>query len=121
MFVPETAGGILVTGKNCRCQVTHNDFQVPGRKDMRRLPGYFMIINGKLEFPLWVSDHSHKFATRRFKHVTTTGKVLLMKKIVVQWHSVFVGHGHLTHAGAGDEDRVPDMRSGRYRIYIKRN
>jgi len=70
-----------VTGKNCTRYVAHNDFQVPGRKYMHHLPGYFMMINGKVEFPLWVLDHSHKFATpRRFEDINTAGRCSVSRR-----------------------------------------
>ena len=83
MFIPATGGRLLITGKNCPRQVAHNDFQVPGKKDMDKLPGYFMILNGADEFVLWVSDYSHKFARRKFKHIKKAAKVLRLRKIVI--------------------------------------
>ena len=39
MYVSVTGGRLLITGENCPRQVAHNDFQVPGKKEMDSFPG----------------------------------------------------------------------------------
>ena len=123
-WLPRTGGRFLLTSEGCPRQAPHNDFNhLDERYDPTNendSPGYFVIINGDDPFPLWVLPGSHKFlnsySQRRRKLI---GDALQMRKIIVPANSCFVGHGHLTHAGAGWEDRVTDETTIRYHTYLR--
>ena len=62
------------------------------------------MVSGAQEFPLWVVDGSHKY----MQFMETTRQAMSreskMQKLMMPPNSVFVGHGHLTHAGAAYTD-----------------
>lgn len=97
LFIPRTGSRVLVTGTGCERQASHNDYPL-------RTTGYFVVLTGPEESPLWVSDMSHaavwydKQVRTRLKHEQQ------MKKIIIPPYSVFFGHGHTTHAGGASRD-----------------
>ena len=118
-FLSKTGGRLLLTGKGCPRQNPHNDFPVDYENpDNDDPPGYFIIVSGADSFPLWVCDHSHHFVRGTSAELERIAKVLKMRKIVVPPRSFFIGHGFMTHAGAGDEDKVTEKRTMRYHIYL---
>ena len=118
IWTPKTGGRFLITGKNCPRQMPHIDFQVNDRNSRHISPGFFAIVSTDHGFPLWVCDYSHNFVMGPASEVEKLGSSLRLRKIVVPPHSVFFGHGNLTHAGAGYESRVSDNRSIRYHLYL---
>lgn len=118
MSSPRTGGRFLITGKGCPRQAAHNDFQVPERAQKNRCPGYFMITTGKDPSPLWICEYSHHFVFGTRTELHHFAKALNLRKVIIPANSVFVGHGYITHAGAGYSDRTTDNVALRYHIYF---
>ena len=63
MFVPNTRGRWLLTGKNCQGQTLQTDFPTMSSKHVVRgtkNPGYLTVATGEMEVPLWECPYSHK-------------------------------------------------------------
>ena len=117
LFIPKTGGRLLLTGKGCPRQKPHNDFQVrdcSGEKE----PGYFIIVSGDEEFPLWVCDYSHHFVYGNIEERKAFAKSTKLRCITVPANSILIAHGYLTHGGAGEKDRVVEWPTMRYHMYL---
>ena len=132
-FIPRTGGRFLLTGQDCEVQVGHNDFPVI---QQARCPGYFIIVTGPERVNLWVAPGSHQYVHYNEKDREQLGKTLKMERITIPPTSVFVGHGHLQHAGDGyngshclryhtylapDGVRIPDAILFAYRVAFGRS
>ena len=100
-WFPKSGGRFLATGVGCPRQTAHNDF--PHDKydpnDPKSIPGYFFIVSGDAEFPLWVLPGSHWTHNHSHWRRNLIGVFMKMSKIIVPKNSIFIGHGLLTHAG----------------------
>ena len=117
LSIPRTGGRLLLTGKNCPRQKPHNDFEVrdcSGKKE----PGYFIMVSGNDEFPLWVCDYSHHFVYGSLEERKHFAKSAKLRCITVPANSVVIAHGYLTHGGAGERDRVVEWTTMRYHMYL---
>lgn len=119
LVMPASGGRFLITGKGCPRQVPHNDFPVPPRDRKDQLPGYFVIANGDDPFPIWVCPGSHKYVFSKALELDMYAKTMKLKKVIVPPRSVFIGHGHVQHAGAGHVDRVVSHTTTRYHTYFR--
>ena len=118
-WIPASGGRFLLTSKDCPRQASHNDFDFRNHSP-NDSPGYFCIVNGEDPFPLWVIPGSQKLLKYSDDERKKLRDILKLEKIVVPESSIFIGHGHLTHAGAGWEDRVVgDKNTIRYHSYIR--
>ena len=118
-WLPASGGRFLITNPGCKRQTAHNDFPhekyVPGSTH----PGYFIMVSGEDDFPIWVMPGSHDFCKFTEWRRCAVGVFSQMEKIIVPKNSVFIGHGLLTHAGAGWEDRLRSSVTPRYHIYLR--
>lgn len=95
--MPSTGGRFLRTGKGCPPQCGHNDFAV----EKSGQHGYFMITTSSEPVPLLVCPASHSYVHYPPSHHATLVAALKLETLTIPKDSVFVGHGHLQHAGAG--------------------
>ena len=87
----------MLTGRNCLAQTGHNDFE----HTQKSCPGFFIIATGEEGSDIWVKDGSHKIPDIEIKQRRILAHFTDMELINIPPHSVFVGHGHVQHAGAG--------------------
>ena len=59
------------------------------------------MISGGDGFPIWALPGSHRYLKYPLNRRKKLRDNLLMEKLIVPSNSLFIGHGHLTHAGAG--------------------
>ena len=111
VFIPRTGGRFLITGKHCERQTGHNDFPVRNPEDS---PGYFTIVTGAESATLWVAPSSHTFVFYSEASRQLLSRSLLMTEVTIPQFSIFVGHGHLQHAGAA----WTGAHSIRYHMYF---
>lgn len=109
--IPNTGGRFLWTGKRCPPQCGHNDF--PSKPHAS--PGFFMIATGSESTPLLLCPASHTYVFYPQKLCEALVRSLRMQKIDIPAWSIFVGHGHLQHAG-GAYNGSPSLR---YHLYFK--
>ena len=117
VWVPNTGGRLLLTGNGCERQRPHNDFPVDKNKDATS--GYFVMVSGNDPFPIWVADYSHNQVYGNANQLHRNAQNMILRGILVPPNSVFIGHGYLTHAGAGDADRVVAHKTMRYHMYLR--
>jgi hypothetical protein len=111
VFIPRTGGRFLLTGKHCERQTGHNDFPVRNPEDS---PGYFAIVTGAETATIWVAPGSHAYVFYPQEAKSLLSQSLVMTQITIPRFSIFVGHGHLQHAGAG----WTGAHNLRYHIYF---
>ena len=111
VYFPRTGGRWLITGLDCEIQAGHNDYAyIPGAE----FPGYFMITSGPERISLWVCDGSHLFLDYKMAEKHVLGDALKMHRIQIPATSIFIGHGHLHHAGDG----YNGSHCIRYHVYV---
>ena len=98
VYVPRTGGRWLLTGRYCKIQVGHNDFHIIVGNIC---PGYFAIVTGAERVYLWVCPGSHQYVHYNKKEREGLSANLKMERIEIPPNSIFIGHGHLQHAGDG--------------------
>ena len=118
-WLPASGGRFLITNPGCKRQTAHNDFPHDKYRPGSTHPGYFVMVSGEQPFPIWVMPGSHDFCKYTEWRRCAVGVFSQMEKIIVPKHSVFIGHGLLTHAGAGWEDRISSSVYPRYHIYLR--
>lgn len=94
-----------------RQQTGHNDYPV---KDKDAPPGYFVIVTGPEQVKLYVCGASHRYVYYSQPKLDSLASALHMDPINIPPNSVFIGHGHLQHAGA----EWTGSHSLRYHIYV---
>ena len=82
-------------------------------------PGYFAIISGGDGFPIWVLPGSQRYLKYPLNRRKKLRDNLLMEILIASSNSFFIGHGHLTHAGAGWEDRIVNRSTVQYHLYMR--
>ena len=98
VYIPRTGGRWLLTGRYCKIQVGHNDFHIILGSIC---PGYFAIVTGAERVYLWVCPGSHQYVHYNKKEREGLSANLKMERIEIPPNSIFIGHGHLQHAGDG--------------------
>lgn len=133
-MVPRTGGRFLLTAKNCPDQCGHNDFDhrkamgasVKSGNEYMKLsassPGFFTLTTCNYPVSLWVAPGSHRYVYESDDVKEILAKSLRMIKVNIPSYSVFVGHGHVQHAGTAweaSEDSNSRMESFlRYHMYV---
>lgn len=97
-FIPRTGGRWILTGIKCLPQCGHNDFPVIAGF---ACPGYFVIVTGLERAYLWVAPGSHNYVYYSAEDRQTLGSTLKMERFTIPPSSIFIGHGHVQHAGDG--------------------
>ena len=118
LYLPNTGGRMLITGKHCPRQIGHTDFDCSDGEGPNTTPGYFIMVSGADPFPIWISDYSHHFVYGAVEDRAQFTDLLSMRKIIVPPHSVMVANGYVTHGGGGYEDRIVDKLTMRYHTYL---
>ena len=113
LYFPKTGGRLLLTGRNAPAQVPHCDFP-PDEDGEIGSPGYFVIVTGPEVASLWVCPGSQTFISYSEEERHQLGDVLKYEEISIPANSIFIGHGHLQHAGAGWKG----SHCLRYHIYL---
>ena len=88
---------VLLTGNGCLDQTGHNDFQVK----LNTSPGFFAIVTARESARLWVCPGSHQYVHYDDKSKRDLADLLVMNEITIPSYSIFIGQGHLQHAGTG--------------------
>ena len=111
MYFPRSGGRFLITGKRCVRQVCHNDFPV---RTSAHAPGYFAIVTSSESTRLWLSPFSNAFVFFPENQKESIRKGLRLRALEIPPLSIFIGHGHLQHAGA----EWGGSHCPRYHIYL---
>ena len=108
--VPITGGRFLLTGEGCPDQTGHNDFPT----DSRTNPGYFAITMSQEKTSLLIFPGSHQYVWYDTQDKKSLAETLKMTEITIPMNSVFIGHGHVQHAGCGWRG----FHALRYHMYV---
>ena len=111
MYFARSGGRFLITVKIWIRQVYHNDFPVCTSD---HAPGYFAIVTSSESTRLWLSSFSNALVFFPDNQKENIRKRLKLIALEIPPLSIFVGHGHLQHAGA----EWRGSHCPRYHIYL---